>query len=125
MNEDLSNIFEKFNINKDSISPEMVESLMGMINNNPSQSENSSHEENHARNNFTADNLNSIDIDTFIKLKSVMDKMNTKDNPRSKLLQSLKPYLKENRKNKIDQYIQFSKIMEVLPYLGGDNKHGQ
>ena len=36
MNEDLSNIFEKFNINKDSISPEMINNLMGMLGNNSS-----------------------------------------------------------------------------------------
>ena len=52
-----------------------------------------------------------------------MDKMNTKDNPRSKLLLSLKPYLKEDRKSKLDQYIQLSKLMEILPFLGGDLKN--
>ena len=36
MNEDLSNLFDKFNINKDSISPEMVNNLMGMLGNNSS-----------------------------------------------------------------------------------------
>lgn len=123
MNEDLSKLFEKFNINKDSISPEMVESIMQMVNNNSSNNESTNSSQNNSSSNFTTDGVNSIDIDTFLKLKSVMEKMNTKDNPRSRLLQSLKPYLKESRKNKIDQYIQFSKIMEVLPYLGGDNKH--
>lgn len=34
MNEDLSNLFDKFNINKDSISPEMVNNLMSILNNN-------------------------------------------------------------------------------------------
>lgn len=123
MNEDLSNLFEKFNINKDSISPEMIESIMGMVNSNASKQENDSSATNDARSNFATDSTGSIDINTFLKMKSVMDKMNTSDNPRSRLLQSLKPYLKESRKNKIDQYIQFSKIMEVLPYLGGDNKN--
>ena len=36
MNEDLSNLFDKFNINKDSISPEMVNNLMSMLGNNSS-----------------------------------------------------------------------------------------
>ena len=27
-------------------------------------------------------------------------------------------------KNKIDQYIQLSKIIEILPFIGGDNSHG-
>lgn len=37
MNEDLSNLFDKFNINKDSISPEMVNNLMNMLGNNSSE----------------------------------------------------------------------------------------
>lgn len=32
MNEDLASIFEKLNINKDSISPEMVNNIMSMFN---------------------------------------------------------------------------------------------
>ena len=59
-----------------------------------------------------------------MRMKNIMDKMNSQDNPRSKLLLSLKPYLKNERKNKIDQYIQLSKIIEILPFIGGDNSHG-
>lgn len=113
MNEDLSNLFEKFNINKDSISPEMIDSLMGMVNSNSNNNASSSNET----------STNNIDFETFMKMKSIMDKMNTKDNPRSRLLLSLKPYLKEDKKNKLDQYIQLSKLMELLPLLGGDNKN--
>ena len=80
MNEDLSNLFEKFNINKDSISPEMIDSIMGMVNNN-----NSNTNSNSQNNEASGPN---IDFDTFMKMKSIMDKMNTKDNPRSKLLLS-------------------------------------
>lgn len=40
MNEDLSNLFDKFNINKDSISPDMINNLMGMLNNNSSNNTN-------------------------------------------------------------------------------------
>ena len=40
MNEDLSNLFDKFNINKDSISPEMVNNLMNMLNSNSSNNTN-------------------------------------------------------------------------------------
>lgn len=111
MNEDLSSIFEKFNINKDAISPEMVDNIMGMLNNNSTDN--------------TTNNSNSsspdIDIETILKMKSIIDKLNIKkEDPRSRLLQSLKPYLNENRQNKLDQYIQMGKIMEILPLLGGD-----
>ena len=115
MNEDLSNIFEKLNINKDSISPEMVNNIMGMFN-NTSNSNASQHFENSAPD---------FDIETILKMKSIIDKMNTKnDDPRSKLLNSLRPYLKQSRQSKLDQYIQLmnmSKIIDILPFIGGDN----
>ena len=58
-------------------------------------------------------------------MKTIIDKMNTKDDPRANLLQSLKPYLKDSRKSKVDQYIQLmnmSKVMDVFPFMGGDHK---
>jgi len=58
------------------------------------------------------------------KLKQVMEKMNqSKDDPRSNLLLSLKPYLKPSRKQKVDQYIQLfnmGSIMENLSPMGGE-----
>lgn len=120
MNEDLSNIFEKLNINKDSISPEMIDNLMSMLNNN-------------SNNNDSCGSSNScnstpdIDIETILKMKTIIEKMNAKnDDPRSRLLQSLRPYLRESRQNKLDQYIQLmnmSKIIDILPLIGGD-KYG-
>jgi len=53
MNEDLSNLFEKFNINKDSISPDMINNLMGMLGNNSSQHANQEH------NNYSEDTYSS------------------------------------------------------------------
>lgn len=66
-----------------------------------------------------------IDFETIMKFKNIMDKMNSKDDPRSKLLISLKPYLKDNKKNKIDQYIQFlniSRVLEMFTKSSGDDK---
>lgn len=123
MNEDLSSLFEKLNINKDSISPEMINNLMGMFNN----SSETSSSENTSNNNSDAA-TSGIDFDTIIKMKSIIDKMNVKDDPRSNLLQSLKPYLKESRKSKVDQYIKLmnmSKVMEVFPFMGGDQSNGR
>lgn len=112
VNEDLSSIFEKLNINKDSISPEMINNLMAMLENNSSKDTS-----NASSNSAPSD----IDIETILKMKSIIDKMNVKkDDPRSRLLQALKPYLNENRQSKLDQYIQMSKIIELLPLLGGD-----
>ena len=54
MNEDLSNIFDKFNINKDSISPEMVNNLMSMLGNN------SSNNTEQSSNNYSENNYNNF-----------------------------------------------------------------
>lgn len=74
----------------------------------------------------TNSGFGNIDFDTIMKMKSIIDKMNVKDDPRSNLLESLKPYLKESRKSKVDQYIQLmniSRVMDVFPFMGGDSKN--
>ena len=78
----------------------------------------------HGSNNSS--NFGNLDFDTIMKMKSIIDKMNVKDDPRSNHLESLKPYLKESRKSKVDQYIQLmniSRVMDVFPFMGGDNKN--
>lgn len=129
MNEDLSSLFDKFNINKDSISPEMINNLMSAIGNSSSSNSSQNEEENsNTTNNQNRQDTssNNIDFETILKMKSIIDKMNVKDDPRSNLLQSLKPYLKESRRSKVDQYVQLmniSRVMEVFPFMGGDNKN--
>lgn len=77
----------------------------------------------------TTENANpfsNIDMNTILKIKQIMEKMNSKKNdPRSNLLLSLKPYLKPSRKQKLDQYIQLlnmGSIMENFNIMGGENK---
>lgn len=67
-----------------------------------------------------------LDIETILKIKKIMDSMKeTKNDPRANLLRSLKPYLKDSRKEKVEQYIQFlgiEKAFETFGSLGGDKK---
>lgn len=69
--------------------------------------------------------FSNIDMATVMKLKNIMEKMNSKKNdPKSNLLLSLKPYLKPSRKEKLDQYIQFMNITSVIETFnkaGGEN----
>lgn len=65
-----------------------------------------------------------IDFDTILKMKSIFEKMNSTEDPRANLLRSLKPYLKDSRKSKVDQYIQFfnmAKVMDIFKSNGGEN----
>lgn len=96
--------------------PDDIKNLLNNLKSS-SDSENTSKE--------TSDNTDAgIDINTILKMKKVMDSMNSnKDDPRSNLLLSLKPYLKESRRKKVDQYIQLfgiGKAFEIMNSLGGD-----
>lgn len=66
-----------------------------------------------------------IDINMIMKIKSIMDSMKSgPEDPRANLLRSLKPYLKDSRKDKVDQYVQFfkmGKVFEMFNPLGGDS----
>lgn len=115
MNDDLSNIFEKLNINKDAISPEMINNIMNMVGQSNEQSSDNSNS--NSNNNTSPD----IDMETILKIKSILDKIKTRGNsPHSKLLQDLKPYLDVNKQSKLDQYMKIDRAMDLLPLIGGD-----
>ena len=129
-NEDISDLYEKLNniSGNNKFSPDMINNIINMINNSNNneksnyKSDNNSSSQNLNNNSI---NTNGIDLETIMRMKTIIDKMNAKDDPRSNLLQSLKPYLNENRKSKIDQYIQLmnmSKVLDVFPFISGDNK---
>lgn len=83
---------------------------------------------NNANNSNKTNNLD-FDLQTFLKLQSVLKNINNESNDsRSKLLLSLKPYLRESKKEKLDQYIKMlnlAKIIEVMGPLGGENKKNE
>jgi len=116
--EEMEGIFNKLNgvIDKDKISPDMVNNLLSML-------ESRSNTETPSD---TASFGTNIDMETMLKMKSMIELMNQKkEDPRSNLLLSLKPYLKESRKEKLDQYVQLmnmSKFMNFFPFMGGGNK---
>lgn len=70
------------------------------------------------------DNSNdfNIDINTILKMKSIIDAMNKKDDPRANLLYSLKPYLRESRKNKLDQYVNLLNMTKIADIMKNETK---
>ncbi len=105
------------------IPPDVMQNFSTMMNNQNSNSSNGNNNEkvsnNSTQNSFDFSN---IDMNTIMKMKNVMEKMNNTNDPRSNLLASLKPYLRDNKKEKLDQYanlINFAKIAEILK---NDNK---
>lgn len=135
---------------------EMIKNFSKMLNNqempdNIKNILNSMNNSNNTNNNTTTSNINStntsqnntpnqkqnnnsnnpfgdFDMNTILKMQKIMNSMNNdkQNDYRTNLLMSLKPYLKESRKNKVDQYVQLmkmGKIFEIMNPLGGDNKH--
>ena len=61
-------------------------------------------------------------MNTILKMKSVMEKLNQKDDPRSNLLYSLKPYLRDEKKEKLDQYTNLLNVAKIAELFKNDNK---
>ena len=77
-------------------------------------SDNNSYNENETNSNNDAGfSGSSIDFETIMKIKSIIETMNSKDDPKSNLLYSLKPYLRKSKQEKLDQYINLLKISQV------------
>lgn len=116
----MNNIMEQLNqmLNNNTVPDELktiVDNLKNSSNDKPSeQSSNDS-------------NSFNIDMNTMLKMKQVMDSINSnKDDPRTNLLLSLKPYLKDSRKKKVEQYIKLfgiEKAFQAFDFLGGENKN--
>ena len=65
---------------------------------------------------YTADSSKSAnipDIEAMMKLMQVM-KTTNQSSPSKELLQSLKPFLNDSRKEKVDQYIKVLGITKIL-----------
>ena len=104
---------EENNIN---ITPEMISNLVNMLKSESSSNQNSSCESNisNEKQSSNAENVsNNIDIETILRIKSIIENLNKKDDPRSNLLYSLKPYLRESRQKKLDQYVNLLKITQI------------
>ena len=104
------------------ISPEMIENFSNAMNSNNNCNEHSSNNNNN--HNIDNDNFNfdNIDMATIMKLQTILNKMNNKKNdPRSNLLNSLKPYLRESRKENVDKYSNLLKIADLASLLNTEN----
>ena len=91
------------------ISPDMIQNLSSAM----------SHNNTSNQNNFDFSN---IDMNTLMKMKSIMEKLNDSNDPRANLLYSLKPYLREERKDKLDQYANLLNVAKIADIFKNENK---
>lgn len=105
---------QNMDINKilNQVSPEMLNNISSMLNSNSS---NSSPNSSSNSNNFN------LDMNTILKMKSIMENMNNKNDPRANLLYSLKPYLRDSKKNKVDQYVNMLNISKIADIINKQN----
>ncbi len=112
------------------IPPEMIQNFSSMMSN----SGNNKNENNNSNNNNNINNANSntsnnnfdfsnIDMNTILKMQSIMSKMNNSNDPRSNLLYSLKPYLREERKAKVDQYANLLNVAKIAELFNNTNNN--
>ena len=107
------------------ISPEMIQNFSSMMSQNQvnnSNNANTSYNTSNNTNNSSNFDFSQIDMNTILKMKSVMEKLNTSNDPRSNLLYSLKPYLREEKKEKIDQYASLLNVAKIADLLKDNNK---
>lgn len=117
------------------IPPDVLANFSSMMNNN-NNNDNSNDNTNKTENNINSNNdsnntngnnnnsfnFNNIDMNTMLKMKSIIDKMNNSNDPRSNLLASLKPYLRDNKKQKLDEYANLLNFAKIAEILNNDNK---
>lgn len=117
------------------IPPEMIQNFSSMMSSNSSSNnKNENNNSNNNNNNNDINNANSntsnnnfdfsnIDMNTILKMQSIMSKMNNSNDPRSNLLYSLKPYLREERKAKVEQYANLLNVAKIAELFNNTNNN--
>ena len=139
MMNNIKNLVDNGNISEaiSKISPEIIENFSKIMSNsnsnkndestnNTSNNQNSNNSQNtyNSSKNSSSNNFdfNNIDMNTILKMKSVMEKMNNSNDPRSNLLYSLKPYWRETKPEKLEQYVNLLKVSQIAEVLKNDKK---
>ncbi len=115
MNDDLSNVMNQFSqILKDKNID--INQIINKTSDNSNSSNNQNTQVN--QNSFTSNSNSSsdfnLDIQTILKIKDIMGKMNQKNIPRNNLLNSLKPFLRKEKQEKLDEYIKYANLLNLL-----------
>lgn len=112
MEEDISNVLGKF---QDILKEKNIDLNSVLTSSKEETTCNSNHEKN--------SNSFDFDINTILKMKNIINKMNNQNNPRNNLLYSLKPFLRNDKKEKLEQYIKISNILSIIEILGKEENN--
>lgn len=117
------------------ISPEMIQNFSKILanqgNNNQNQEANNYNSNSNSNQNFNNSqnqdtnnfDLSGLDMNTIMKMSSVLGKMNnSKNDPRANLLNSLKPYLRDSKKGQLDNYMNLLNVTKIAEIMKDNNK---
>ncbi len=112
------------------ISPEMIQNFSKILSNQnsnnqqiPTNNVNSSNSNMNTSSTTNGFDFSGIDMNTIMKMSSVMSKMNnTQNDPRANLLNSLKPYLRDSKKGKLDNYMNLLNVTKIAEIMKDNNK---
>ena len=124
MSDDLSDLIKNFS--NSNIDMNKVNEILNSLSSSDKSSSSNNSTQNTSSSSNTSNNSsnsnNNIDINTMLKIKEIMDKINsTHDDKRSHLLMALKPFLRESRQVKLDQYMKLLDIAPLLEMFKNDN----
>ncbi len=92
-----------------------ISAILNMLNSTKSQQETTGKKEESTNVNSFFDDASMPDMETMMKIMKVVNTMKSGENNASaNLLNSLKPFLRDSKKEKIDQYIKFIKLSNVI-----------
>ena len=75
-------------------------------------------------NNNSANNFEMPDMETIMRLSKIMKSINSNENNAgANLLYSLKPFLRESKQEKLNQYVNMLKISSVISELNKNNSN--
>lgn len=123
MNEELLNEFSSILKEKNIDINDLLSSMNSTNNSSENNDNNKSNFEKKESNTSNSSIPDSLDISTILKLKTIFEKYKSNDSKNVQLLMALKPFMKESRKAKIDQYakmLKFAEILENIDLFGGD-----
>ena len=114
------------NTNNDNSNNENTYNNQNNYNNNNSNINNNSTGGNENQTNFNNSNFDfsNIDMNTIMKMSSMLGKMNNnKNDPRANLLNSLKPYLRDSKKGKLDNYMNLLNVSKIADIMKNNNNN--
>lgn len=127
----IKNLVDNGNLSEaiSNISPEMIQNFSSLLQNQqnqhstPNQQEQNTQSNNNPKNSF---DLNNIDVNTIMKMSSVLGKINNNTNdPRANLLNSLKPYLRDSKKGQLENYMNLLNVAKVAEIMKENNKENK